>query len=297
MIFSFGAAGVTAWAATKVMVKPIQRERKKALAFTHPVVLAHRGGLTIAPEHTDAAFTKSAELGVHGFFIDIRLTKDEEIVVFSDEYVNRTTDLTGKVADFTFNELKKADAGYSYVDELGEFKYRGQGERVLTLREVLEKFPQLFFVLNLMDSPDTYEGSLMPSKLWRLLEELAAEERVVVTSSYDDQIDRFNLYAQNKLASGAGNDEVKKTYATFKSTFGHLLNPSADVFIVPEKIGVFPLASKSFIHFLNQRNIPVYFKHVNSEKSLIKLMAIGAAGFIVDNPIEAMKVVQQYSAE
>ncbi len=60
-----------------------------------------------APENTLAAFTNSAALGVHGFAIDVRLTKDEEIIVFHDEFVDRTTDFSGKVADYTLSELKK----------------------------------------------------------------------------------------------------------------------------------------------------------------------------------------------
>ena len=41
----------------------------------------------------------------------------------------------------------------------------------------------MFISINLKDSPETYEGSLMPSKLWRLIEELGVEDRVAVTSA------------------------------------------------------------------------------------------------------------------
>lgn len=292
-----GAASVAAWAASKAIAKPILRDSKVALDFNHPVVLSNRGGFNDTPENTLAAFSKSAELGVHGFAIDIRLTKDEEIVIFHDEYTDRTTDLSGKISEFTLEELKKADAGFSFEDKDGTHSYRGKNQKILTLREVLELFPQLFIVINLMDTPDTYEGSLMPSKLWRLLEELDTEERVVVTSEYDDQIDRFNLYAQNKLASGAGNDEVKKAYAAYTSQFGHLYKPSADLFRISEKLGPFPLGTKGFIHFLKKMNIPVYFQNVSSEESMLKLLNAGASGFIVDNPAQAMQIIQHFGID
>ena len=70
----------------------------------------------------------------------------------------------------------------------------------------------------------------MPSKLWRLIEELQAEHRVVVTSFYGEQIDRFNLYAQNQVALGAGESDVRKAFASFSSQFGHLYHPKVDVF-------------------------------------------------------------------
>ena len=129
------------------------------------------------------------------------------------------------------------------------YPYRGKGESILSLRELLERFPHMLIAINLKDSPDTYEGSLMPSKLWRLLEELGAEDCVAVTSSYDEQTDRFNLYAQNRVATGAGDNEVKKAYASFTSMFGHLYNPRADLFRIPEKLGVFSLGTEGFIKF------------------------------------------------
>lgn len=297
LALTVGAAGIAAWAASKAVAKPIPREGKKALAFDNTVILAHRGGLLEAPENTNAAFSKSAALGVHGFAIDVRLTKDEEILVFHDEYADRTTDFAGKIADFTLDELKKADAGYKFQDENGEYPYRDTGEQLLSLHELLEKFPHLFININLKDSPETYEGSLMPSKLWRLIEDLGVEDRVAVTSTYDEQIDRFNLYAQNRIAIGAGEDEVKKAYAAFTSQFGHLYNPHADLFRIPEKLGIFPLGTEGFIKFLTQLNVPVYYENINNRESIIQLLNAGAAGFITDRPAFAIELLQDNAVE
>ena len=198
-----GAAGVAAWAASKAVAKPTPREGKKALDFNKPVILAHRGGLSEAPEHTLAAFSKSAALGIHGFAVDIRLTKDEEIIVFHDEFLDRTTDLSGRISEQTFSELKKQMQAIILQMVPVNFHTEDKGESILSLRELLEAYPHLFITINLKDSPDTYEGSLMPSKLWRLLEELGAEDRVAITSVHDEQTDRFNLYAQNRIATGA----------------------------------------------------------------------------------------------
>lgn len=294
---SVGAAGIAAWAASKVVAKPVPREGKKALDFENPIILARRGGFAETPEHTMVAFTKSAELGVHGFAIDARLTKDEEIILFHDESVDRTTDLSGNVSDFTLEELKKADAGYGFADDQSIFAYRDKGEQVVTLREILEQFPHLFVMINLVDSPDTYEGSLMPSKLWGLLNEIGAEDRIAVTSPYDEQTDRFNLYAQNKIAIGASENEVKKAYAAYVSKFGHLYKPQADLFRVPVKKAIFNFGSDSFVQFLSKLNIPVYFEEVTDQDTFTKLLNAGAAGFIVDNPEWALTIVQQHVGE
>ncbi|AOV08369.1 glycerophosphodiester phosphodiesterase family protein [Sporosarcina ureilytica] len=292
-----GAAGIAAWATSKVVTKSIPRTEKKALQFEKPIVLANRGGLLEAPEHTNAAFTHAASLGVHGFAVDIRLTKDEQIVVFHDEYVNRTTNFEGKLADYTLSELKEADAGYHFEDKLGECSYRGKGETVLSLKELLEQFPHLFICINIQETPDTYEGSLIPSKLWYLIEELGAEDRLAVTSAYDEQVDRFNLYAQNRIAIGAGNREIKKAYTTYTSQFGHLYQPNTDLFCCPQKMGVFSIGRVGFINFLSKLNIPIYFKGVDKPDNITSLINAGAAGFITDQPSVIMKTIQTHVVE
>ena len=294
---TIGAASIAAWAASKAVAKPEPRNGKKALAFDEPIILAHRGGLSEAPEHTNAAFTHSASLGVHGFAVDIRLTKDEEILLFHDEYVDATTDFTGKIAEFTLSELKKADAGYQFKNAHGDFSYRGTGEILLALRELFELYPHMFININIKDSPDTYEGSLIPSKLWRLIEEYDAEDRVAVTSVYDEQIDRFNLYAQSRVATGAGDNEVKKAYAAFSSQFGHLYSPQADLFQTPSRLGIFPLGTEGFINFLSNLNVPIYFTGINDQDTITTLINAGAAGIITDQPSLALPVIQENSTD
>lgn len=289
------AVGAAAWAGSKALSTPHARAEKEVFNHERPVVLAHRGGARIAPENTWAAFNKAAEMGVDGFEIDIRLTKDEEIIVFHDEYLDRTTDAAGKVADYTLEQLRGFDLGYSFTDLNGEKSYRGAGEGVLTLRELCEKFPQMIINIDMKDSPETYEGSLVPSKLWRLIEKLGTQDRLVVTSFYDEQIDRFNLYAQNRIAIGAGVNEVKKAYSAFTSQFGHLYNPRGDVFQIPVKSSVFRLDSARFIQFLGKLNIPVHYWTIDEPEEMRALLSAGAKGIITDRPDLALSVVAEFT--
>lgn len=287
------AVGAAAWAGSKAMTTPQVRPGKKVLTHTSTAVLAHRGGCTIAPENSLAAFTKSAELGVDGFEIDIRLTKDEEIIVFHDEFLDRTTDGAGRVADMTISELRKLDLGYHFADEKENNTYRGKGETIMTLKELLDKFPSMWINIDMKDSPETYEGSLIPSKLWRLIDSLGVHERVVVTSFFDEQVDRFNLYAQNSVALGAGENEVRKAYAAFNSQFGHLYRPKADVFQIPVKSSMFRLDAPRFIAFLDNLNVPVHYWTIDQPESMKALIEAGAKGIITNRPDLAMQVKKE----
>ena len=290
--FAIAAAAGAAWASTKALSKPQSRPSKKALEYEQPIILAHRGGSALTPECSPSAFEQAAKLGVHGFEIDIRLTKDEEIIVFHDEELDRVTNFTGKVSDYTLAELKEADLGHHFKDVNGTSSYKNCGEQIMTLGELLDSYPQMLINMDMKDAPQTYEGSLMPSKLWRLLEEHQAQDRVVVASFYDDQLDRFNLYAQNSVALGASEKEVKKAYTAYTSQFKHLYHPKADVFQIPVKSTVFPLDNPGFIKFLNSLNIPVHYWTIDDPEIMKKLISNGAKGIITDRPDLAIEVLK-----
>lgn len=292
--FAAVAVGAAAWAGSKALANPQARPKKEILSYESPIVLAHRGGSAIAPENTMAAFKNSAGFGVQGFEIDIRLTKDEEIIVFHDEYLDRTTDGAGRVAEYTLEELRKLDLGYHFLAADGKHSYRGKGEGVVTLKELLEEFPEMHINIDIKDSPEAYEGSLMPSKLWRLIDSLDVHSRVVVTSFYDEQIDRFNLYAQNRIAIGAGENEVRKAFTAFNSQFGHLYKPRSDVFQIPVRSSMFRLDQPRFIAFLANLNIPVHYWTIDAAQEIEALLLAGAKGIITDRPDIAMDAVKEF---
>ena len=74
------------------------------------VAMAHRGYSGRYPENTMLAFQKAAETGCRWMELDVQKTKDGVVVVIHDEKTDRTTDGSGNVRDFTYEELKKLNA-------------------------------------------------------------------------------------------------------------------------------------------------------------------------------------------
>lgn len=67
---------------------------------------AHRGLHDgVAPENTLAAFENAAENG-YGIELDVRLSKDGQVMVFHDETLGRLTDKQGSIDSYTANELQ-----------------------------------------------------------------------------------------------------------------------------------------------------------------------------------------------
>ncbi|WNS80878.1 glycerophosphodiester phosphodiesterase family protein [Domibacillus sp. DTU_2020_1001157_1_SI_ALB_TIR_016] len=98
-----------------------------------PIVAAHRGIPSLAPENTMAGYRMAYELGADLIETDVQKTKDGEIVIMHDYTVDRTTNGTGNVKDLTLKELQSLDAG-SY------FSSQFVGERVPAFREFLQEF-------------------------------------------------------------------------------------------------------------------------------------------------------------
>lgn len=75
------------------------------------MVLAHRGASEDAPENTILAFERAVDGGCTGLETDVRRTADGRLVLIHDARVDRTTDGTGTVADLTWAEIERLDAG------------------------------------------------------------------------------------------------------------------------------------------------------------------------------------------
>ena len=113
--------------------------RPEDTPFVHPFlrglpadrawVAAHRGGSHQWPENTVYAFERALEAGVHMLEMDVRLAADGVPVIIHDAMVDRTTNGRGPVRAFTFGQLRRLDAAYSWSSpaEPGSRPYRDGG--------------------------------------------------------------------------------------------------------------------------------------------------------------------------
>ncbi len=78
---------------------------------------AHRGASAYAPENTMSAFKKAFEIGANGIELDLQKTKDDKIVIFHDDRIDKKSNGTGKISDYTYSELLKLDFGSWFSTE------------------------------------------------------------------------------------------------------------------------------------------------------------------------------------
>lgn len=97
------------------------RNIRESFLYTTPI--AHRGLHNGVPENSLPAFQKAIDEG-YAIEMDVRFTKDNEVVVFHDSSLRRVVGVDKNVIDLTLAELK-------------EYTLEGSSERVLTFEEFL----------------------------------------------------------------------------------------------------------------------------------------------------------------
>ncbi|MHA1585057.1 MAG: glycerophosphodiester phosphodiesterase [Promethearchaeota archaeon] len=286
--------------------------KKAVIANNRPLVMAHRGDSANVPENTLSAFEDAYNLNVDFIETDIHITKDQDIIFFHDDCIDRTTEAKGKIKNYTLEELKQFDVGYKFEgDRQNPFPFRGKGYKVLTLEEVLPKFPNVRFNFDIKD-----KDPRVPAILADKIQKLNVEDRVVVGSFHQNQIFRFRKLSI--AATGASKSEVisfflksKKWIHKWKKikfepslpsdqnliekhqqeVFGRILPYYA--LQIPEKFAFIKIISPEFIKFAHYVGIAIEVWTINDESSMQRLLDWNADGIFTDNPKLLLKILKE----
>ncbi|MCU7806180.1 MAG: hypothetical protein KZQ96_23655 [Candidatus Thiodiazotropha sp. (ex Lucinoma borealis)] len=118
-------------------------------------------------ENTTESIQAAFEYGATIVEIDVRPTKDKQLVVFHDHGLECRTNGKGKVWDNSLTELKKLDLGYGYTYDDGKtYPFRGKGiGKIKTLIEVLKQFPDKKFLIDNKSGNDLDVAQLIAETL------------------------------------------------------------------------------------------------------------------------------------
>jgi len=175
--------------------------------------IGHRGARAYAPENTLTSFKKALEIGVDAIELDVRKTKDNQLVVIHDDNVKRTTNGDGLVCELTLKDIK----GFSAEG----------GEKIPTLEEALDFLDKKVKVLVELKE----EG--IEKQVLSVIHERDLEKNVVITSfsetalkevrELNDKVETGLIYAKHKNPIKAALD-LKANYLVALYRFVHTAN-------------------------------------------------------------------------
>lgn len=238
-------------------------------------VWAHRGAsgwdAQYAPENTMPAFEKAAQMGADGIEFDVQLTKDGEIVICHDERIDRTSDGSGWLKDYTLAELHR----FSFSKTHPEYGF----VPIPTLEEFFSFMQGNNLTANIELKTGVIYYDRLEEKVLDLARRMGLEDRIIYSS--------FNHYSLQKLKQI--NPEAK---------IGLLCgNNFIDVPDYPRRLRAmavhpaFRITSDDYIHKCHVCGFAVHVWVVDVKLDMKHLCDVGVDAFITDCPDSGRRVV------
>lgn len=228
------------------------------------------------------AFENAVKIGSDVLEMDAHITKDSQIVLMHDETVDNTTDGTGLIEDLTLAELKKLDAAYKWTNDDGKtFPYRGQEIQVPALEEVLQKFPQMHYVIEikLTENP-------IYKPLCDLIRQYNMQDKIMIASFHDEAMQNFRATCP-EIATSASRSEVRNFVLLGKVFLSEFLAPRYQSIQPPydpkESMNI-PIMTERFIREAHAKNIKVEPWTVDDPELMKQYIEWGVDGIITDRP-------------
>jgi glycerophosphoryl diester phosphodiesterase len=237
----------------------------------------------LAPENTMTALDNGLALGADGLEIDVQLSADGVPVVIHDKTLDRTTDHTGPVHDFTAEDLANVDAGYRFESK-GGHPFRGQGIGVPTLAAVLARHRDTRVIIEMKGGEPELARAVA-----REVYAASAVDRVCVGSFHQTSIVALREESP-EIVTSASQPEAR--WALHRSWVRWpWIGPRPYVaFQVPERAGRLRVVTPTFIDQVHAEGQVIQVWVVNDKADIIRLLDWGVDGVISDRPDVAVKV-------
>lgn len=237
-------------------------------------VWAHRGAAGYAPENTLESFELAVRQGADGVELDVQMTKDGELVVIHDEEIDRVSNGSGLVKDFSLKELKQLNFNRTRP----EYEY----VQIPTLQEVYELLKPAGVAINVELKTGIYFYPGIGQKVLSLAEEMEMKGRIWYSS--------FNHMTLTTLKRM---DPTIRTGILYED--GWLNVPE-----YAEKIGVdalhpayYNLQYPGVVKEAKSKGLKLHVWTVDDERVMKYLIKEGIDAIITNYPDRAVKVVQE----
>ncbi len=151
-----------------------------------PNIIAHRGNSNAAPENTLSALSSAIDVKADGAEIDVRMTKDGEIVLMHDSKLLRTAGVNSHVNQLNYSELSDIDVGSWFSPEF-------KGERIPTLMEALDLCKDKLNLMIEVKSDKNKENEIA-KKVLENVEAMGMEDDVIIASFNPKVLDEVKKY-------------------------------------------------------------------------------------------------------
>ncbi len=252
-------------------------------AADKPRIIGHRGAAGEAPENTLVSFQRAVRDGARFVELDVRGSRDGEVIVMHDATVKRTTNGSGAVSKQDLQDLQALDAGYRFSRDGGKsYPYRGQDIRIPRLTELFDALPETSFIVEIKQA--------RPSIVKRVLEEVrrAGKEQAVLLATEQDPVMREirqELQASGlSIATGFSYGEVAAFMSWLAGGKRDAYTPPGQAFQIPCEYMGMTLVNEQTLGAAHDLGVEMFVWTVNDGAEMARLLGLGADGIITDFP-------------
>ena len=222
---------------------------------------AHRGASAYAPENTITAFSKGIELGATGIELDLQKTKDGKIVIFHDEFIDKKSNGTGKIDDYTYQELLDLDFGSWFSAEF-------RGEHIVLFEDFAKEFlnKDLTFAIELK-----IKG--IEKETLEIIKKYATHDNIYITSFIYEVLENIRKIDSNIKIGWLIKEEINKNNINqLLKIKGNQICPKAS------------LITEESISFAKQNELEIRLWGVPNEEIMKKVYMLDIEGMTVNFP-------------
>lgn len=244
--------------------------------------VSHRGASGYAPEHTITSYQMGEKM--HGDYIeiDLQMTRDGQLIAMHDETLDRTTDGTGLVKNYTLTQIKQMDAGSWFNEKYPQYANSDYvGLQVPSLEEIFQKFGKNANYYIETKSPEVYPG--MEKELLRLINKYDINKKTLLVQSFSP----LSLKKMNELDSS-----VKLIQLLSYKT--NAVITEAEIAAIKEyAIGVGPnhtYLNEDYVQKVVNSGLEIHPYTVNEKERMKQLIDWGVTGMFTNFPDELHEV-------
>jgi glycerophosphoryl diester phosphodiesterase len=259
----------------------------RSLGGNGPLTFAHRGGAGLWPENTLQAFKGAIELGCSHLETDLRMARDGEIVLLHDARLERTTNGTGVVGDYTVQELKRLDAGYHFSPDGTSYPFRGKGHVIPTFAELVASDPKVAFNVEIKEHGEAD----LPRALWEFIQRHNLADRIIVAAEQHALLGEFRQLSGTRVATSASRRECWEFLIASRLGLVGMLNVRYQALQIPVTAGRWTLLTPRLLAAAHRVGVAVHVWTIDEVAEMRRLLDLGVDGLMTDYPDRLMAVV------
>jgi glycerophosphoryl diester phosphodiesterase len=235
------------------------------------LIIAHRGESYDAPENTLASIILAWERGADAVEIDVRLSKDNHVVVIHDKDTRRTGHRGEKVKYQTLTELKQLDVGSWKAD-----KYKS--EKIPTLKEVFQTVPKGKKLIVEIKSSE----KIIPSLINDIEESNLENKQIEIISFKYDVIKKIKQFLPSYKALYLVDLDYTWMTKVFSPPVEKLIEKVKSAHLDGLNVWAGKLLTEEFAHKVKSAGLLLYVWTVNDPFHAQKLISWGIDGITTD---------------